>query len=147
VTRVASIAVGLVVAGCASSDPAESCGVTVRVERASDSTAVLDVCARRAVTEAERIEGLGSTSSLPPSRGLLLEFPVEGEACIQNGPVAFAIDEVFASDAGAIVAVELGVDAGDSTPRCHTGVRRVLEVNAGVASTVSVGDGLRLGNE
>jgi len=141
------LALGLALSGCSSPEVADGCGVTLRVERASDSSVVLEVCVRRAVSEAERIEGLGSTPSLPPTRGLLLEYPLEGEACIQNGPVSFAIDEVFASDSGEVVAVERVVAAGDSTPRCHTGVRRVLEVSEGVAGTVAVGDRLTSGSE
>jgi len=137
----------LALAACSSPGDESACGTRVRVERAGDAAAVLDVCAKLAVTEAERTEGLAKAPSLSESRGLLLVFPVEGEVCIQNGPVSFSIDEVFASDAGDVVAVERQVGAGDATARCHAGVRRVLEVNAGIADSVSVGDRLRLESE
>jgi len=100
----------------------------------------LEVQAEQAITEEERVQGLSGYASLADDRGMLLVFPVEGEVCIQNGTVAFAIDAVFLDGSGRVVAVEEGVAAGDGTVRCHAPAAYVLEVAAGVAADVQLGD-------
>lgn len=104
----------------------------------------LEVCASIAATDAAREQGLAGLSGLSEGDGLLIVFPVEGEACITNAPVGFAIDAVFTSDSGEVVAVERGVPAEDEAARCADPVRRVLEVAEGVASEVEVGHQLRI---
>lgn len=130
---------------CGGAEEEAACrGASVRVVRPGASAPLVSVCAQVARTEAERTQGLSGRSRLAASEGLLLEFPVEGEACIVNGPVTFGIDVVFANDRGDVVALERAVAAGDATPRCHPGVRRVLEIAEGVADSVAVGDTLRI---
>jgi uncharacterized membrane protein (UPF0127 family) len=146
VIRAGAIAIGLAwsLCACSSDEPAGKCEATrVRIASASDGKPVLDVCAGLAVSEEERVQGLTGKPPLALDQGLLLEFPLEGDACIQNGSVSFAIDVVYASDSGEVVAVEHAVAAGDATLRCHSNVKRVLEVDAGVADAVEVGDTLK----
>ncbi len=131
-----AVAVALALVGCGADDPGCD-GVRVRVERGAST--LLDVCAAVRNTEAGRAQGLSGHAPLSKDEGLLLDFPVEGEVCIVNGQVSFDIDVVFASAAGAVGAVET-FSAGDATPRCHAATQQVLEVAAGVASDVQVGD-------
>lgn len=95
-----------------------------------------------AETAEERERGLADRASLGPHEGLLIRFPVEGEVCIDNGGVDFAIDVVYARGDGGVVAIERQVAAGDRTSRCHAPVREVLEVAAGNAASARVGDTL-----
>lgn len=106
--------------------------------------AELGLCAEVAETEAERMRGLQGAEPLAPGEALLLPFPVEDRICIVNGGVGFAIDVLYASTDGTVVAIERGVPAGDETPRCHDGVRRVVETAASQLDGVSVGDALRI---
>ena len=91
-------------------------------------------------TADERRVGLVGRAGLSPDEGLLLEFPVEGEVCIQNAFVTFAIDVVFVDADSRVVAVEAGVPAGDTRARCHAPVNSVLELADGAALSVQVGD-------
>src|SRR5690606_37801038 len=97
-----------------------------------------------ATTELERRQGLAGRTELPPDRGLLLHFPLTGEVCIVNTGVVFDIDAIYADELGTIVAIERGIPAQNSSPRCVEGVRNVLEVNAGVADPFAAGDMLRV---
>ncbi len=108
--------------------------------RGPDGTLRLRVEADFARTAAARREGLAARDGLDDGRGLLLVFPTEGEVCIENTPVGFAIDALFANAAGQIVAIERGIPAGDTTSRCHQPVAQVLELAGGVALSVQVGD-------
>jgi uncharacterized membrane protein (UPF0127 family) len=90
-------------------------------------------------TAEERRDGLVGREGLAPSEGLLLEFPVEGEVCIQNGLVSFAVDAVFVDANDHVVAVE-ALPAGDPWVWCHAPVARVLEVAGRAALSVHVGD-------
>lgn len=133
-------ALWLAFTGCASDAANECDGTRVRIEHGSGADTALSVCAALAVSEQDRAKGLSGQPPLPDSRGLLLIFPVAGEVCIQNGPVSFAIDVVYAAEDGTVVAVERGFPAGDAVARCHPGVKRVLEVGAAVADGVVTGD-------
>lgn len=130
------------VAGCGN-DAASDERVAVRVA-SSDGTEHLSVDAIVAESEAERREGLTRYDELEDDHGLLIVLPVEGEVCITNSGVGFAIDAVFAADDGTVVAVERNVPMGDVTLRCHMSTRRILEVAAGVAGSVDAGDQLVL---
>lgn len=103
---------------------------------------LLTVCASEARSAEERMRGLAGHAPLAHDEGLVLVFPVEGEVCIVNGGVDFAIDVVLADDAGTVVEVLRGVAAHDDEPRCREVVRRALELSAGVASPVALGDRL-----
>lgn len=100
----------------------------------------LSVLADVADTAAERAGGLSDRASLEPTRGLLLVFPAETNACITNRPVVFDIDVVFAAQDGRIVAVEREWPAGSTEVRCHDSTAFVLEVATAVASAVEIGD-------
>ncbi|MFW6086283.1 MAG: DUF192 domain-containing protein [Myxococcota bacterium] len=102
----------------------------------------LEVFVDEARTAEERMQGLAGRDGLDPGEGLLLIFPAEGEVCIVNEAVPFAIDALFIDGAGTVGAVERHIPAGDSTARCHGATLEVLEVAAGVADPVRVGDQL-----
>lgn len=119
------------------------CAGTTATVLAPDGSARLEVCAEVARTEAERKQGLLGRDSLPPDEGLVIWFPLEGEACITGAGMAFAIDTVFAAESGGVVAVERFAE-GDAKVVCHDGVRAVLEVGSGVAAGVATGDSLEL---
>jgi uncharacterized membrane protein (UPF0127 family) len=97
------------------------------------------VCARVLTTAADRARGLIGRDELSDREALWLEWPTDVEACIHNSGVTFAIDVLFVDSAGAIVAIERGVAAGDGAARCRRGVRHVLELRAQAAASVSVG--------
>ena len=103
-TRLHVTALGLLVAlsACGDTGPAP---VVVFLEDA-DGNVVLEVSAQVADTEAARAEGLRGYDTLPADEGLLLAFPSEGEVCITNAGVDFAIDVVYASTDGTVVAME-----------------------------------------
>lgn len=102
----------------------------------------LAVHADLAQDEEARRTGLKGHEPLPPGRGLLIVLPVEGEVCITNEQVSFAIDAIFASGDGFVVATETDIPAGQTTLLCHSNVRHILEVAAGQAAGVTVGDRL-----
>jgi uncharacterized membrane protein (UPF0127 family) len=108
--------------------------------RSPDGTLRLRVEVDFARTAEARREGLAARDGLDDGRGLLLVFPTEGEVCIENAPVGFAIDALFADAAGQVIAIERGIPAGDATSRCHQPVAQVLELAGGVALSVQVGD-------
>ena len=113
-----------------------ACGDDVVTIRDGEAV-VLEVEVGRAVTAAERMEGLAGRS-LGPGEGLLLVFPFEDEVCIANGDVAFPIDVLFIEEDATVGALERGFPAGDGVPRCAT-ARWVLEVPAGDAAAVTAG--------
>lgn len=143
--RFLQVALLLVVSGAVGcgNDAGSGERVAVRVV-GSDGTEHLSVDATLAESEAERREGLARFDTLDDDRGLLIVLPVEGEVCITNGGVGFAIDAVFAAEDGTVVAVERNIPMGDVTLRCHMSTRRILEVAAGVAGSVDAGDQLLL---
>lgn len=131
--RLLAVILLLPCAGCACPTGRQ---ITVRNAEA----VVLAVCAEVAETEEERRRGLMDHPPLEADEGLLLAFPYEGEVCIYNENVDFDIDVIYANAEGEVVGVEREVPAGDPTVRCRTRVASVLEVGAGVASDVRIGD-------
>lgn len=97
--------------------------------------------AHEARSAEERMRGLRGRS-IAEDEGLLIVFPAEGEVCIVNEGVDYAVDVVYADAEGTVVSVQRGVAAGDATSRCRMPTARVLEVRAGVAATVVSGDRL-----
>ncbi len=122
------------VSGCAPCAPLE-------IERAG--RVLTSFCVERAVTEIERREGLTNHPPLEPSEGLLIVFPVTGEACITNAPVLFPIDIAFIDEEGVITRLDRSVPAGDAELRCATTVASVLETSAGSLGAVDLGDWAR----
>ena len=120
---------GLMFLSCAHTDVA-------RIENAGG--VVLEVEVRIARSEAERRQGLQGMEPLQPGEGLWIEFPAAGEACIVNEGVGYALDLVFVLE-GEVEVVERNVPAGASDARCHR-ADAVLELNAGDADAVTVGD-------
>lgn len=104
----------------------------------------LVVEAELAQNEEARRRGLKGREPLPPGHGLLIVLPQEGEVCITNDRVPFAIDAIFVAADGIVVAVETAIAAGDATLRCHGSVQQILEVTAGQAAGVLPGDRLVL---
>ena len=131
-TRLHVTALGLLVAlsACGDTGPAP---VVVFLEDA-DGNVVLEVSAQVADTEAARAEGLRGYDTLPADEGLLLAFPSEGEVCITNAGVDFAIDVVYASTDGTVVAIEHDLAANAPGPYCDDETAFVLEVVAGAAT-------------
>lgn len=127
--RSAALALALVSTGC--------CDALV----VQTSEGELTLCVEVAETETARIEGLRGRDPLGPGEALHLPFPVEGEVCVVNDGVSFAIDALYADPDGAVVAVERGIPAGDATGRCHR-AQHVVETAAGELDAVDVGDRL-----
>ena len=123
---------GASVLGCA--------GTPFATIRAPDGSPRLRVEVEIARTAEERMRGLRGRDALPEDLGLALQFPIEGSACIVNTGVPFAIDAVFADTSGVVRAVERGIPGDDPAARCHDDVRLIVELAAGVASPVAVGD-------
>jgi uncharacterized membrane protein (UPF0127 family) len=84
-------------------------------------------CAEVARTAAERATGLKGRSQLAPNEGLLLSFPLEGEACISNEEVTFPIDVYFVNQGGLVVA-QHSFSSLDQDIACRNAVKWVLEV-------------------
>jgi len=112
---------------------------TVRV-LATDGAERFAVDVEIADDEAERLAGLRGRDGLDAGEGLLIVLPAQGEVCITNRGVAFAIDAVFASEDGTVTALAAGIAADDDSLHCADGVRYVLEVAAGVAEGVRPGN-------
>lgn len=128
--RALGVALALTWGGC--DDPCE------RLVLAGDD-AHLDVCVARAESADDRRRGLIGRA-LAEDAGLLLVFPVEGEVCITNEGVAFPIDVAWLDAAGTVTALERALPADAPGPWCHAPAAFVLEVHAGVADAVVVGD-------
>jgi len=103
----------------------------------------LTVDVEMAETATERSEGLSGYQSLGPNEGLLLLFPTADEVCITNQTVAFPIDVLFISADQQVIHIERELPAGDPGPYCHTSTWLILELQAGAASEVTIGDWLQ----
>ena len=90
-------------------------------------------------TEAERRAGLANRPPLAEGEGLLIEFPLVGEACLTSEGMTYDLDAVFLDDDGTVLDIEK-LPIEDTTPRCVDGVTTALEVRAGEAASVRVGD-------
>ena len=99
-----------------------------------------------AETAMERSEGLSEHQALGPNEGLLLVFPTAGEVCITNRTVAFPIDVLFISADQQVIHIERELPSGDPGSYCHAPTWLVLELQAGAASEVAIGDTFRLVN-
>jgi len=128
--------VGGLLLGLSACDPCD--GARVRIAGADGEVSV-DVCAGLSITEDERRTGLLGRSSLDDGTGLLLVFPVTGEACITGEGMEFAIDVVFIDEGPRVVAVE-ALGAFDARSICEPGVRYVLEVSRGESGGAAPGD-------
>ena len=99
----------------------------------------LNVCAAVAQTGAERAAGLSTRPPLGDGEGLVLDFPLEGEVCLVNGGVPYAVDGIHVAEDGRVVGVTCGMPADDPTAHCVQDTRWVLEVASPVGCGVPVG--------
>ncbi len=121
------------------------CDGEVEVQVLSDSGQErLTVCAALAQSASARKTGLRGSDGLANHQGLVLVFPAESEVCLVNQGVGFSIDAVLADEQGEVVGLERAIVADDPELRCHPQVLHVLEVAAGVARSVRLGDRLML---
>lgn len=143
-------AVGLAVslAGAAGCNPCDGARVVLTSE---GGVSRLDVCAEVARTDDELRAGLAGRDDLPAGAGLLFDFAVTDEVCITGEGMRFPIDVVFLggpevlSEEGTGTVVSLGALAEDDpTVLCVEAVHRVLEVPAGAAAAVAVGDAVAI---
>ncbi len=96
-----------------------------------------------ASTAAEREQGLRGRNTLDSGEALLISFPRATEACILNTGVTFAIDAVYAGENGSVRAIERAIPSNDDVVRCHPATLSVLEVGAGEAALIRLGDEFR----
>lgn len=127
---------------------AQGCGDVTNQAAIVDAQGLvrLTVDVETAETATERSEGLSKYQSLGANEGLLLVFPTTGEVCITNQTVAFPIDVLFISADRRVIHIEREVPARDPGPYCRAPTWLVLELGAGTALEVAVGDTLRLVN-
>ncbi len=117
-------------------------GARVRIVGAGGDTR-LDVCAEVATSEVDRRAGLAGRPGLDDGAGLLMIFPVVGEVCITGENMRFPLDVVFVDGSSHVTARgALGVD--DPALICEPEIAQVLEVSAGIAGDVEVGDALNV---
>jgi uncharacterized membrane protein (UPF0127 family) len=126
------VTLALSIAGCG-----RSC-VTLRLVR--DDVELVSLCAFETRTEAELRAGLATIAPLAPDEALVLVYPLETDACINNAPVSYAIDAAFVDASGVVVAIERAIPAGDASDRCHARTARVVETRAEVLATIVSGD-------
>lgn len=132
----AALAIALAALGCDAGDR------WLSVVQADSGTERLRVRYEVAATAQARREGLQTRPPLGSDEGLLLEFPIEGEACIHNSAVAYAIDVVFVGADDAVVRDVVTMQAFEAPAACVDDVKRVLELRAGVGAGVVRGDRL-----
>lgn len=88
----------------------------------------------------DRRRGLIGRAALDRNTGVLLVAPVEDELCVSNAEVGFGIDAVFVDAARRVVGA-YRLEARAEGLVCERALG-VVEVPAGVASTVSPGDAM-----
>ena len=92
-----------------------------------------------ATTYSELTRGLGGLESIPSGTGMLFVFAYDMPAQVTTAPMLFNLDIIFISSALEVASVARDIPPGmivsEATP-----VRYFLEVNAGEAENVNVGD-------
>lgn len=129
-----ALLVPLALTGCASSPD------RVRIESAFGDTTLDVALVGQARTAIERAEGLRAYAPLGDDDGLLIRFPIEGEVCITNAEVDYAIDLVFfvlEAERYRVNAIA-SMEANQVEAICLM-ASDVLEVRAGVADQVAPG--------
>lgn len=107
-----------------------------------DTTLVVDV----ADTPALRQQGLSGRESLASGSGMLFIFPQEGNWGFWMKDMRFALDIIWANDAGVIVTIWPHV-APSTYPKVfypHAPALYVLEVPAGYAAAAGIGVGQKI---
>jgi len=92
-----------------------------------------------ATTPQELIQGLGGLPSIEPGTGMLLCLPSMQAAQMTTAPMLFPIDVVWMDYKGRVVDLDLNISPGYLLTPAEP-VTYILEVNAGEAQGVEVGD-------
>jgi len=102
-----------------------------------------------ATTTAELVSGLSGVVSIPAGTGMLFDMGVDRSSIpINMSQMLFALDIVFINSAVGVVGVLHDVQPGDEAQfqaDTTAGARYFLEVNAGEAEDIAVGDSVDLG--
>jgi len=96
-----------------------------------------------AISQAELEQGLGGLASIPAGAGMLFDLTTPQAIEVTTEPMLFNIDIIFISEGLLVVDIESNVAPGHLVSEA-TPVRYFLEVNAGEASDVSVGDNVTI---
>lgn len=97
--------------------------------------------AQVALSFSEITTGLSGISSILPNTGMLFDLRMNLSSIpINMSGMLFPLDIVFISEEGSIVGVLQNVQPGESAVYSGAGARLFLEVNAGEADGVAVGD-------
>lgn len=107
-----------------------------------DADGAQPLCLREASSEAERRMGLIGAPAPEEGEGLLIHFPVTGEACISNADVDYSIHIAFLDESFRAHRVEATVPAGSGTLYCTDKTAHVLELSA-QSQAPTVGSTLR----
>lgn len=103
-----------------------------------------------ATTIAELAAGLSGVASMPAGTGILFDLGSDRSLILVNmNQMLFPLDIVFINSTAGVVGVLHGVQPGDETTfqaSTTAGARYFLEVNAGEAEDVEVGDSVDLGS-
>ncbi len=95
-----------------------------------------------ASTPAEITQGLSGVLSIPASTGVLFDLSVNySEILINMSQMLFALDIVFINSTGGVIGILRNVQPGvDVNFSDVSGARYFLEMNAGEAAGISIGD-------
>lgn len=89
----------------------------------------------------ELVTGLSNIASIPAGTGMLFDMSTDQSSIVINtSEMLFDLDVVFINSAGQVVGVLSNVEPGDSPTFDTSPLLYFMEVNAGEASGVSVGD-------
>lgn len=104
-----------------------------------------------ATTPAELTAGLSGIASIPAGTGILFDMGVDRSSIPVNmSEMLFALDIIFINSSVGVVGVLHDVQPGDEAlfqADTVAGARYFLEVNAGEAEDIEVGDTVDLGGE
>lgn len=88
-----------------------------------------DLCLNEASTEAERRMGLIGAPAPDVGEGLLIHFPLTGEACISNADIDYSIHIAFLDERFRVQEAHASVPAGSGTLYCVENTAHVLELS------------------
>jgi len=104
-----------------------------------------------ATTTAELVSGLSGVASIPAGTGILFDMGADQSSIpINMTQMLFALDIVFINSTAGVVGVLHDVQPGDEAlfqSDTVAGARYFLEVNAGEAEDIAVGDNVDLAGE
>lgn len=104
-----------------------------------------------ATTTAELVSGLSGVASMAPGTGMLFDMGVDQSSIPVNmSQMLFALDIIFINSSAGVVGVLRDVQPGEAAQfqaDTTAGARYFLEMNAGEAEGIEVGDTVDLGGE